>query len=462
MAAKVVAKLQVGEASAAMAVVCAADSRRIADRPVAAATPGALRSVMAYTLLRGEFVIRYADLPRQGPEPDGDTIKFRPDTPALVEALPRRSGHPPAINGRGISVRLEAIDALETHFAETHQELSSADAARDELLRLLGFTNVTFFDDLPNKVRSADQDSLRGHVLSNGIDANGRLIGFVYPGGHPGPDGSTVFVDDPLVDQSANAALLTAGHAYPAFYATLPASLRMHLGQVSREARAAAAGLWPRSVADPNGAATVTGLADLQQRVIWPKLFRRIVPYLAAGFTNFDGFDTWLRADPVNRDDSLFLLDRQEAGNMHDVIRAGGQRIQLTVWPEDFIIDPDPAPPGAPTEPPLYGAGDLLIVAALPDPVGVDRGHELVTLLNTTAGTIDLTGWRLVDAAGGRQNLSGTLAGGAVLQVATAGAVQLSNCGDALVLVDGSGTSIDHVAYKADKVRTGRTICFGR
>ena len=43
-------------------------------------------------------------------------------------------------------------------------------------------TGVVFFDDLPNKVRSADQDSVRGYVLSNGIDANGRMIGFVQAG----------------------------------------------------------------------------------------------------------------------------------------------------------------------------------------------------------------------------------------------------------------------------------------
>ena len=70
---------------------------------------------MSYTLLRGVFVIRYSDLPRQGPEPDGDTVKFRADSPLLVEGLARRSGTPPDINARGISVRLEAIDALETH-----------------------------------------------------------------------------------------------------------------------------------------------------------------------------------------------------------------------------------------------------------------------------------------------------------------------------------------------------------
>jgi hypothetical protein len=250
----------------------------------------------------------------------------------------------------------------------------------------------------------------------------------------------------------------------PAFYATLPATLRTHLAEVSRAARAtqSPAGLWPRSTADPDGAATIADLAALERLVIWPKLFRRIVPYLAAGFTNFDGFDGWLRADPINRDDELFLLDRLERGNMHDVIKSSGQQLQLTVWPEDFIISPDPAPAGPAPGPRLVTVGDVLIVAALPDPVGADRGNELVTLLNTTPSPIDLTGWGLVDAAGGRNHLGGTIAGGAVLQVPVDQAVQLGNQGDAIVLVDQAGASIDQVAYKADRVRPGRTICFGR
>jgi hypothetical protein len=419
---------------------------------------------MTYMLLRGEFVIRYPDLPRQGPEPDGDTVKFRPDTPALVEALPRVSGRPPDINGRGISVRLEAIDALETHFGETHQELAGANAARDELLRYLGFTNITYFPDLPNKVQSADQDSIRGHALSNGIDNNGRMIAFIYPGDHPGPDGSTMFVDETLVNESANAALLTAGHAYPAFYATLPATLRNHLADMSRAARTALdpAGLWPRSTADPHGPATITNLAALQQLVIWPKLFRRIVPYLASGFTDFDDFTAWLRADPVNRDDALFLLDRLEPGNMHDIITASGHDIQLTTWPEDFVIHPDPATPGTPTHPQPVAAGDVLIVAALPDPVGADRGHELITLLNTTPSPINLTGWCLADTANGRNNLTGTLAAAAAIQITTNGTIQLGNQGDTILLLDPTGATIDQTSYTADKVRTGRTICFGR
>lgn len=211
---------------------------------------------------------------------------------------------------------------------------------------MLGFADVVFWPDLPNKVQSAAQDRIRGHVLSNGIDGNGRMIGFVYPGDPADADGLEVFVDDALADRSANASLLGQGHAYPAFYATLPATLRNHFAGLSRTARAAqpALGLWPRSVADPHAAADVIGLAALEQLVIWPKLFRRVVSYFANGFADFDGFDGWLRADPTDRDDELFLLDRLEHGNMHDVVRGAGSHIQLTVWPEDFIISPDPAP----------------------------------------------------------------------------------------------------------------------
>jgi hypothetical protein len=111
---------------------------------------------------------------------------------------------------------------------------------------------------------------------------------------------------------------------------------------------------------------------------------------------------------------------------------------------------------------PGQAADDILIVAALPDPVGVDRGHEVVTLLNTTAATINLTGRGLVNAAGGRIDLSGPIAGGGVVQVTAEGALQLSNQGDTVVLVDPGGASIDQVTYKADRVRPCRTICFGR
>jgi hypothetical protein len=74
---------------------------------------------MVYTILRGKLVSRYPDLPRQGPQPDSATLMFRPETPALIEALPRRWARRPTW-GRS-SVRLDVLDALETHFGATHQ-----------------------------------------------------------------------------------------------------------------------------------------------------------------------------------------------------------------------------------------------------------------------------------------------------------------------------------------------------
>jgi periplasmic divalent cation tolerance protein len=101
--------------------------------------------------------------------------------------------------------------------------------------------------------------------------------------------------------ERVNAALLAAGQAYPAFFATL----RGHLADVSRAARAAGdpAGLWRRSGRRPQrrrhhgGPRRPAAAGRLAQTV------RRIVPYLAAGFPDFDGCDAWRRADPVNRDD---------------------------------------------------------------------------------------------------------------------------------------------------------------
>ena len=158
----------------------------------------------------------------------------------------------------------------------------------------------------------------------------------------PEPDGTQVFLDDTRARRSVNAALLAAGLAYPALYSTLPASLQAEFAQTAREARAAGAGLWPRATADPDGPANIAGRAVLEALVLWPKLFRRLVPYLAEGASGFDGFDAWLRADPVNRDDQIVLVGRTEPARLHDVVEAAGDHVQLTAWPEDFVITPDP------------------------------------------------------------------------------------------------------------------------
>jgi endonuclease YncB( thermonuclease family) len=295
-----------------------------------------------YKLLYGRFVIRYPDLPNQGPEPDGDTVKFAPDDQDLVWDIPRRSGRPPKINARGISVRLEAIDALEIHFENTHQELAGGKKARDTLLAKLGFTNIVFSK---NKIKSANQDSLPGFVLSNGIDANGRLIGFVYRGSEgPGGDGATVTVDNALIDRSINATLLEDGHVFPAFYGTLPTKLREHLATKSQAARKAKKGIWPRAKGDTNHPAEISDLASLTELVIWPKLFRRLVVFIKESRRpGLDGFEKWLKQGGVKRNDKVFRLDTNKDVRFSDILTISGNTIALNVEPEKIVIEPDPA-----------------------------------------------------------------------------------------------------------------------
>jgi hypothetical protein len=72
-------------------------------------------------------------------------------------------------------------------------------------------------------------------------------------------------------------------------------------------------------VATAEPPAEIAGLPTLQALVMWPKLFRRLSSCFGTGFDPLDGFDAWLRADKVNRDDFV-LLPNKEAGNMHDLI----------------------------------------------------------------------------------------------------------------------------------------------
>lgn len=419
---------------------------------------------MSYTLIKGSFHIHYPATPLNGPEPDGDTLKFQPDHRELILALPKPN-RPASFNRDGItSIRFEGIDALETHFDvggdEYHQNLALALASRDALLAAAGFGAVTFFVDHPFKVQTVEHHPIPGYILSNGLDTYGRTIAFAFAGPHAAEDGTQIFVTPAMLDASLNAFMLRDGNAYPAFYLTLPAELRVHLRALVIAARGAGRGLWPQATATTEREATIAGIDELQQLVIWPKLFRRLAPYFQEGHADFGALDAWLRLDPRNRDDRL-LLPNLELGNMHDLIVESGDRIRLAWAPEDIVIVPDDYVIETPAEPPSHaGRGDVRIVGALVNPAGEDRGNESVTLLNTTAAPVDFTGWKIADGHG-RQALSGLLAAGDALRVRLGSNVQLNNTRDTISVLDATDTIVDQVSYEARELPAqGRTLLF--
>jgi uncharacterized protein YukJ len=141
---------------------------------------------------------------------------------------------------------------------------------------------------------------------------------------------------------------------------------------------------------------------------------------------HFPATDNWV---------AIFLAFQSQAWHTDDIT---GHRL-----PE--VPDAGPAPQPSPGEPDHL----VRIVAALVNPSGPAPEAETVTLLNASPREIDLAGWSLVDRAGGRLPLSGSLAAGAAARVPVAAPVRLGNGGGTLTLLDARGLKVDGVAWTA-------------
>jgi uncharacterized protein YukJ len=105
---------------------------------------------------------------------------------------------------------------------------------------------------------------------------------------------------------------------------------------------------------------------------------------------------------------------------------------------------------------------DLKIVAALVNPAGEDPSKETVTVLNTSANTIDLKGWSLADRLKRKMPLTGLLESGNSRLVQLSGKdMQLGNDGGMITLLNPQGLKVDGVSYtRSDAAKQGQTIVF--
>ena len=268
-----------------------------------------------------------------GAQPDGDSIHFTPDDPARWEWITRPYRVKRNHNGRA-QLRLDAIDALETHHGEprTHQPLALAHAAADELLDWLGFTNVVRAAD--ETVTASTPDTVAGYILTRAADEYGRCIALVGRGAPPQDDGS-FFVDVDVLRTTANHHLISTGLAYPTYYRALFPDLRSELTAVSKPARDSGLGVWA-SDATTSGF-DFTGLDVLQKDiVILPKLFRRLVEYLHLGDSSMAGFRPFLDQAA----DKFFILSTGHSTTGLDaVVEVKGDEVKMTRPIEDLVFD---------------------------------------------------------------------------------------------------------------------------
>lgn len=104
----------------------------------------------------------------------------------------------------------------------------------------------------------------------------------------------------------------------------------------------------------------------------------------------------------------------------------------------------------------------LNIVGALVNPAGPAPEAETVTLLNSGAQAIDLTGWGLLDRLKNRMPLPAqSVPGGETIRVAVRPPTQLGNGGGLITVVDPTGAKVDGVSYtKQQAAKEGWTIPF--
>ena len=81
----------------------------------------------------------------------------------------------------------------------------------------------------------------------------------------------------------ASAARVRAGLAFGECCTSMPFPLIGHLRDLVTQARSAGAGFWGQESVGVGTAARPTGVDDLSDMVIFPKLYRRLVDYFADG-----------------------------------------------------------------------------------------------------------------------------------------------------------------------------------
>lgn len=245
-----------------------------------------------YRVIKGNFVII-------GKEPDGDSIRFIAEDATLYQVLHRAYRIKLSRDG-SVQLRLEAIDAPETHYGKATQPLGKD--TRDRLLHWIGFKYIKYKN---NAVLESEPITIPGIILTKSSDANGRPVSYLLRDNSLTKDEEWVMVNEEILEQTANYHLLSTGGAYYTVYTSTPFKHRQILRQVAANAREKNLGVWEKDTTSEYRLENPEDLGPSGQLIL-PKLFRRSVDYLKAVETGFQGnLKDWLF-------DVSHLLSRQE------------------------------------------------------------------------------------------------------------------------------------------------------
>lgn len=263
---------------------------------------------MGFILIKGTF------MPNAG-EPDGDSVRFKPDNLALLnklEGVKAKIGTG-AETKNTVQLRFEGIDAIEK--AAT-KPLSVE--ARDNMFKLIG--------------HSSTNQTPKGYILTRMTDPHGRPVAFAFAGSTTRADGSDVFLDASLLGKSVNYKQMLDGYAYPLYYNTLFAQLRNKFNSALRLAQRNNRGYWKTDKTLTG--VTVNGKASLATiEPIWPKLWRRLETYLTNN-NNLTGFINWLDED----NERVVIINKTDETGLANLVKVNGNKVSLSEKPENLMV----------------------------------------------------------------------------------------------------------------------------
>jgi hypothetical protein len=329
--------------------------------------------MMNYTLIKGSFHV-------VGQSPDGDSIKFRAANAMLWDCIPTENRELFLKNFKEnagvVQLRLEAIDALETHYTPPKPVGATASyksrgysqpehfgrLSTNAFLDFLGVTDAkwrsfgrnTFISQATingSLVKTKLTDNIAGYIVSGDMELNGRPVAWIFLGETDFADGGTISKEElvKLVPKSANYELLRLGMVYPLFYSTLPAAVRFVMAEAVKEGLSRAA----KYPGEPNiwlidyslrGIELSTVNLLVESHSIYPYLFRKIIKHysnvemsrqsageLSSESIPMEGF--FKEGNPT-----IFCVSEQDFLRLDEILEISGFTVRMKKAPHDLVF----------------------------------------------------------------------------------------------------------------------------
>lgn len=275
-----------------------------------------------YKVIAGTFHVK-------GFQPDGDSIRFQANKPEHWDFF--QWGSDSEKNTKKKQLRVEAIDAMETHYAGYHQPRPFALAALESLLELINIKNVTYSLSV-TQIVDAD-DGKAGFIASADIDRFGRPVSYLFPKSVKLTDGTILDSSTLPVEKSINFQLAREGLVYPTFYTTTDRTFAEKIRAVVARARTTKRGLWS---IDRTSDFTLWDVRTIQEDLLLlPKLFRRLVSFFD-NYADFGKLEEYMK----KQRDNLVLWDGTKHRSLADLMTFSGRRIQMKTPVEDILFNP--------------------------------------------------------------------------------------------------------------------------